>query len=80
MSLQEAGKAGSGLPEHTLNVDAVTAQKAVEAVCVLVIQLFLILCDLHGLYPARLLCPLDSPGVETNEFIYHLFKQSITFR
>ena len=31
----EAGKAGSGLPEHTLNVDAVTAQKAVEAVCVL---------------------------------------------
>ena len=50
------------------------------SVCVLVIQLFLILCDLHGLYPARLLCPLDSPGVETNEFIYHLFKQSITFR
>ena len=31
----EAGNAGSGLPEHTLNVDAVTAQKAVEAVCVL---------------------------------------------
>ena len=49
-------------------------------VCMLVIQLFLTLCDPHGLYPTRLLCPRYSPGVEPNEFIYHLFKQSRKFR
>ena len=35
MSLREAGKAGGGLPEHTLDVDTVTVQKPVEAVGVL---------------------------------------------
>ena len=49
-------------------------------VCVLVIQLFLTLCEPHGLYPAKLLCPWNSPGMEPNEFIYYLFTQSIQFR
>jgi len=41
---------------------------------VLFVQLCLILCDPHGLYPARLLCPWNSPGKNTGVGCHSLFQ------
>ena len=42
----------------------VSIWKKMDMLC-LVTQLCLILCDPHGLWPARILCPWDSPGKNT---------------
>ena len=38
------------------------------------LQLCLTLCDPHGLWPARLLCPWDSPGKDTGVGFYALLQ------
>ena len=42
-------------------------------VCLLT-RLCLILCDPHGLYPARLLCPWNSPGKNTGVSCHSLLQ------